>query len=290
MITITGATGQLGCIVIKTLLETEPLGTIVAAVRDPAKAADLAAIGITVWVADYNKPETLRHTFDGVDKLLLISSSDMTGRTVQHKAVIDAAKASGVGLIAYTSMLRAPTNPAKLAREHRETESVLAESGLPTVLLRHGWYTENYLVAVQSALTYGAMMGSAKEGQISLASRADFAMAAARILTLPDQAGKIYELAGDEAVTLAQFAAEISRQSGIAVHYADMPQMEYRAALIAVGVPADMSDLVADADSQAVSGALFEDGRDLSGLIGRPTTPVAETIAVALKLAAKGGN
>ena len=281
MIAVTGATGQLGRLVIQSLLETVDPGTIVAAVRDPGKAADLAARGVQVRHADYERPDTLAAAFAGVERVLLVSSSEVGGRVAQHRAVIEAAKSAGVAVIAYTSILHADRSPLELAREHRETEALLAASGLSVILLRNGWYTENYLLALQPALRHGAMLGAAREGRISLAARADYAAAAARALTSDGQ-GRTYELAGDDAWTLVDFAAEIARQSGRAVAYRDMPQADFAAAMVGVGVPAALAGLVADADARAADGALYDDGRALSRLIGRPTTPVPATVATAL--------
>jgi NAD(P)H dehydrogenase (quinone) len=282
MIAVTGATGHLGRLVIAELLRTVPAAQIVAAVRTPAKAQDLAALGVQVRQADYAQPATLAAAFAGVDKVLLISSSEVGQRAVQHRAVIDAAKAAGVQLIAYTSILRADTSTLGLATEHKETEAALAASGMPTVLLRNGWYTENYETVVPTAVQYGAVMGSARNGRISAASRADYAAAAAAVLTREGQAGKVYELAGDTAFTLAEFAASIAQHSGKPVAYVDMSQADYAAALVKVGLPEGFSALLADSDAGAALGGLFDDGKQLSQLIGRSTTPIANVIAAAL--------
>ena len=282
MYAVTGATGQLGRLVIESLLKTVAADQIVAAVRSPAKAADLADRGVQVREADYDRPDTLSSALGGVDRLLLISSSEVGGRTPQHQAVIDAAKTTGVKMIAYTSILHADRSPLKLAIEHKETEAALVASGLPIVLLRNGWYTENYLLALKPALEHGVMLGSAKEGRISLAARADYAEAAAKVLVAESGAAQTYELAGDQAFTLSELAAEISRQAGREVSYNNIPEPEFMAVLVGNGLPQGYANLIADSDAQAANGGLFEDGRDLSRLIGRPTTPVAATIAIAL--------
>lgn len=282
MIAITGATGQLGRLVIQNLLKSVPAGQIVAAVRSPEKAADLAALGLQVRQADYAQPATLEAAFQGVDKLLLISSSEVGQRAPQHAAVIAAAKKAGVKLLAYTSILRADSSPLGLAAEHNETETMLRASGLPHVLLRNGWYTENYTGSVGAAVQYGAVMGSAKDGRIASAARADYAAAAAAVLTKEGQAGKVYELAGDTAYTLADLAAEIARQSGKPVVYKDMPEAEYKAALMQVGLPEGFAALLADSDVGASKGGLFDDDHQLSQLIGRPTTPLADVVKAAL--------
>jgi NAD(P)H dehydrogenase (quinone) len=282
MIAITGATGQLGRLVIQQLLNTVPAGQIVAAVRSPEKAADLAALGVQVRHADYARPATLEAAFQGVSKLLLISSSEVGHRAPQHAAVIAAAQKAGVQLLAYTSLLRADTSPLGLAEEHKETEAMLRASGLPHVLLRNGWYTENYAGSVPVALRYGAVLGSAEDGRIASATRADYAAAAAAVLTKDDQAGRVYELAGDTAYTLTEFAAEVARQSGKPLVYKDLPQAAYVAALVQAGLPDGFAALLADSDVGASRGALFDNGHQLSQLIGRPTTALAEAVKAAL--------
>ncbi|QEI06647.1 SDR family oxidoreductase [Pigmentiphaga aceris] len=283
MIVVTGATGQLGRLVIAALLKTVPASQIVAAVRTPAKAADLAALGVLVRQADYAQPATLVSAFAGAEKLLLISSSEVGQRLVQHQAVIAAAKQAGVKLIAYTSLLHADTSPLGLAGEHRDTEAALAASGLPFVVLRNGWYTENYTASIPPALAHGALLGSAQDGRIASAARADYAEAAAAVMTRDDQAGKIYELAGDDTYTLTQFAAEVAAQSGKPVIYKDLPEADFKAALIGAGLPDYVAALLSDSDAGAAKGGLFDDSRSLSALIGRPTTPLKAVVADALK-------
>jgi NAD(P)H dehydrogenase (quinone) len=283
MIVITGATGQLGRLVIQSLLSKLPASEIVAAVRNPARAADLAAQGVQVRKADYTDPASLEAAFQGAEKVLLISSSEVGQRAAQHRNVIDAAKKAGVALLAYTSILRADTSPLGLAAEHAATEAYLRESGLPFVLLRNGWYTENYLASVQPALQQGAFIGSAGDGRISSAARADYAEAAAVALTAPSQAGKIYELAGDDSYTLAEFAAELSRQSGKQIPYVNLPEGEYKAALLGAGLPEPIAGLLAASDVGASKGGLFYDERQLSALIGRPTMALASLMQAALK-------
>ena len=284
MYAITGASGHLGRIVVAELLKSVRPSEIVALVRSPETVADLAGQGITVRRADYDRPETLVAALAGVDKLLLISSSEVGRRVPQHKAVIEAVQVAGVKLLAYTSVLRADTSPLGLAEEHRQTEALLKASGLPFVLLRNGWYTENYAAGIPPALQHGVLIGCAGEGRIASAARADYAAAAAAVLTArEDQAGRVYELAGDEAYTLSQFAAELSRQAGKAVTFQNLPEADYKAALEGAGLPGPIAGLVAQSDAAAEKGALFDHGHQLSALIGRPTSSVKEVIADALK-------
>ncbi|PWK98605.1 NAD(P)H dehydrogenase (quinone) [Pantoea allii] len=282
MIAVTGATGQLGRLVIEALHKKIAADHIVATVRSPAKAGDLAALGVVVREADYNKPETLAAAFKRVDKVLLISGSEVGQREAQHRAVIDAAKAAGVKFIAYTSLLHTDTSPLSLGIEHRATEAMLATSGVPYALLRNGWYTENYAASIAPALAHHVFLGAAGEGRISSAARQDYAEAAAEVMVRDDQAGKVYELAGDDSYTLAEFAAEIAAQSGEKVDYVNLPQAEFAAALKAAGLPAPLADLLADSDVGVAQGGLFDDSRTLSQLIGRPTTAYQDVIRATL--------
>ncbi len=287
MIVVTGATGQLGRLVIHSLLRRVPADGIVAAVRHPDKAADLAALGVQVRQADYDRPATLAAALAGAERLLLISSSEIGKRVSQHQAVIDAARAQGVGLLAYTSLLHADTSPLGLATEHRQTEAAIAASGLPAVVLRNGWYTENYTGGIPAALAHGVLPGSAGQGRIASAARADYADAAAAVLLADaSPAGRVYELAGDQAYTLAELAAEISRQSGKTVVYRDLPQAQYKAALEQAGLPGPVAEVISDSDAGAAQDALFDDSRQLSALIGRPTTPMAQTVAAQIEAVA----
>lgn len=278
-IAVTGATGQLGRLVIEQLKSRVGAGALLALVRDPAKAAGL---GVTARTADYDRRETLAPALAGVETLLLISSSEVGQRVGQHRNVIDAARAAGVGRIVYTSLLHADVSPLSLAVEHLETEAMIKASGLAFTVLRNGWYTENYTGSLAAAVAHGALIGSAGEGRISSAARADFAEAAAVVLTTPGHEGRVYELAGDDAYTLAGLAAEVSRQAGKAVAYNNLPPADYAGALAGFGLPAALAQAIASWDVDASNGALFDDGRVLSRLIGRPTTPLSKVVAAAL--------
>lgn len=282
MIAVTGATGQLGRLVIASLLKKTPAANIIAAVRNVEKARDIAALGVQVRHADYNQPATWDDALKGVDRVLLISSSEVGQRAKQHRSVVDAAKRAGVKLLAYTSILRADTSPLGLAAEHQETEAYIRASGVPFVLLRHGWYTENYTAGIPGALAHGAVYGCAGSGRISSATRADYAEADATVLTSENQAGKIYELAGDSAFTLTELAAEISSQSGKNIGYVNLPEAEYKNVLVKAGLPEPVAALLSDSDTGVSKGGLFDDSHQLSKLIGRPTTPLAKAVAAVL--------
>ena len=284
MIAITGATGQLGRLVIDCLTKAgTPAASLVAAVRSPAKAADLAARGVQVRAADYENAGSPEAAFAGVQRVLLVSSSEIGRRVAQHRNVIEAAKRRKVELLVYTSLLHADSSPLSLAGEHRETEAMIRASGLPFVILRNGWYTENHTASIPAALANGAFYGSAGQGRISSATRLDFAEAAARAVAGGAKTGRIYELAGDEAHTLGELAAEISRQTGKAIPYVDLPEADYGAALRKAGLPEGLAAGLASWDADAAKGALFDNSGQLRELIARPTTSLAEAVRQALR-------
>lgn len=279
-IAITGASGQLGRLVIERLRAKVPVSDIVALARTPSKATDL---GVEVREADYTRSDTLDKAFAGVDTLLMISGSEVGQRLAQHRNIIDAARKAGIKYVVYTSLLHAERSTLSLAPEHVETEALLKDSGLAVTLLRNGWYTENYTASVGAAVANGAFLGSAGLGKIASAARADFADAAVAVLTTPGHEGKTYELAGDSAYTLTDLAAEISRQTGKDIPYKELLPAEYTAALTAAGLPAPWPEGLPTFDVEAAKGALFDDSRELSKLIGRPTTPLKDSVAAALK-------
>ena len=280
MIAITGATGQLGQRVIEQLVRAGQQQHIVALARSQQKAS---ALGVTVREADYDRPDTLLSALEGVDVLLLISSSEVGQRAVQHRNVIAAAKAQGVTRIVYTSLLHADRSVLNLAEEHRDTEEALRRSGMAYTILRNGWYTENYTSSLGSALEQGAVVGSAGNGRISSATRDDYAAAAVHVLTQKGFDNKVLELAGDEAWTLSDLAAELSRQSGRDIPYNDVPEADYAAMLEQAGLPAPLAEMIAHWDVQvAHDNALFDDQHGLSALLGRPSTPLSDAVAEAL--------
>ncbi|WP_118195373.1 SDR family oxidoreductase [Albibacterium indicum] len=277
---ITGATGQLGRLVVEKLKQKIDTGDLVALVRSPEKAADL---GIEAREFDYTKPEKLVNSLEGVDKLMMISGSEVGQRKTQHENVISAAKKAGIKSIVYTSLLKADSSTLSLAGEHVQTEQMLKTSGIPHTILRNGWYTENYLMSIKEALASGALLGSAGDGKISSATREDFAEAAAVVLTSDNQAGEVYELAGDESYTLRDLAVEVSRQSGNDFPYKNLPESEYVEVLKSIGVPESFAPVIAGWDVSASKGDLFDDSKTLSSLIGRPTTPLTTAVKEALK-------
>ncbi|MFJ9026433.1 SDR family oxidoreductase [Streptomyces sp. NPDC102259] len=282
-IVVTAATGQLGRLVIDELLARVPADQIAAVVRNADKAADIAAKNVELRIADYEDPETLKGAFHAGDVVLLISSSEFGRRTVQHQNVIDAVTAAGVARLAYTSVLGAPVAEYKLADEqHKPTEQAILDSGLTYTLLRNGWYTDNYTAQIPLQLAHG-VTAAAGQGRIGSATRQDYAAAAAVVLTTAGHENKAYELSGDTAWTFTEYAAELSKQSGTEVAYNDVPVEALAAMFTGAGMPAEQAEVFAETDL-AIKRGHFQGGNgDLSRLIGRPTTPLAETIATALR-------
>jgi NAD(P)H dehydrogenase (quinone) len=281
-IVVTGATGHLGRHVVEQLLEKVPADQITAVVRTPEKAADFAERGVKIVVADYNTPETFDTVFATGDKVLLISGNEFEkGRVRQHKVVIEAAKAAGVALLAYTS---APGPlAAALADDHRGTEEALLASGVPYALLRNGWYNENYTENLAPVLEHSAVVAAAGDGRVSAASRADYAAAAVAVLTGEGHENQTYELGGDEAWSFAEYAAELSRQTGKEIAYNNVPAETLIGILTGAGLPEPFAAILAGVDASIAQGQLVVSSGDLSRLSGRSTTPISESIALALK-------
>ncbi|MFE4498790.1 SDR family oxidoreductase [Rhodococcus sp. NPDC056743] len=278
-IAVTGATGNLGHLVVEALITRgTPASDIVAVVRNPEKAADLAARGVVVRKADYTDVAALEAAFAGVDKVVLISGSEVGQRLAQHTNIINAAKAAGVGFIAYTSILDAQDTVMKLAAEHKATEDVLAASGVPFALLRNGWYWENFLNDLAGVIERGAVVGAGADGKVAGAARADYADAAAAVVTTDGHEGAVYELGGDERLTYAQFAEKVSEFAGKPVAYQFVSEDAYKGILESVGLPAPVAEILADSDAAIATGALDTESGDLQKLIGRSSTPVAEVL------------
>ena len=282
MIAVTGATGQLGRLIIERLVH-QGVREVAALARAPQKGQDL---GVAVREADYDRPDTLNAALQGVATLVLVSSSEVGQRSQQHRNVIAAARAQGVQRLVYTSVLHADRSPLNLAEEHRDTEAVLKASGIPYTILRNGWYTENYTGALDGALAQGAIVGCAGAGRISSATRADYADAAVKVATSAGFEHQILELAGDESWTLVDLAAEVSRQTGRDIPYRDLPETDYATVLVNAGVAKPVADMIAHWEVHiANAGALFDDKRGLSRLLGRPTTSLADAVKAALAAA-----
>lgn len=278
-IAVTGATGHLGTFVVEELKKRVSNENIVALVRTPGKAS---ALEVEVRAFDYNQPETMTAALAGVDRLVLISGNEIGQRARQHFNVIEAAGKAGVEWIVYTSLLHADSTTLNLAGEHMTTEEALKASGINYTILRNGWYTENYTGSIGGALAGGAFIGSADNGKISSAARVDYGEAAAVAITDESHKGKVYELAGDDYYTLADLAAEISNQTGTNIPYRNLTEAEYTRILESFEIPAGFAAAIASWDVSASKDDLFDDSHQLSALIGRPTTPLADSVKAAL--------
>jgi NAD(P)H dehydrogenase (quinone) len=279
---VTGATGKLGRLVLDELLSKTDAGNVVALARDPAALADYAARGVQVRQADYDDPASLDGALAGVERVLMISGNAVGQRERQHGAVIDAAKKAGVSYLAYTSVLNAQDSKLALATEHVLTENLLANSGLNYDVLRMPWYSENYTGALAPAIEHGAIFGATGEGRLSTATRGDLAAGSVGAL-LNSPGGKIYEFAGDQSWSMAEFASEVGRQAGKPVAYVNQSESDYAKTLESVGLPPPVAGFLASTSYLAGFGELYSESKDLSTLAGRPTTPIGETIAEALK-------
>ncbi|WP_329195556.1 SDR family oxidoreductase [Streptomyces sp. NBC_01435] len=284
-IVVTGATGELGRLVVEQLLATVPASGIAAVVRDEEKAAPLAARGIELRVADYNRPESLKDAFRAGDRVLLISGSEVGRRVPQHTAVIEAAKAAGVAQLAYTGILGGPDADFQLAAEHKVTEQLILDSGLPHTFLRNGWYTENYTANLAPVLEHGAVVANAGDGRVASAARADYAAAAAAVLTGEGHIGAVYELSGDVAWSFAEYAATVAAATGKEIVYKNVPAAAHQEILVGAGLPEGFAAILVDVDEAIGRGLLAATSGDLARLIGRPTTPLAETVAAAVATA-----
>ncbi|OIQ45344.1 MAG: NAD(P)-dependent oxidoreductase [Roseobacter sp. MedPE-SW] len=280
---VTGATGQLGQLVLSALSEKNiPTSDIAVLVRREVAAAELKSKGYDVRMGDYSDTDKLVSAFAGIERLLLISGSEVGQRLPQHLNVVTSAKAAGVKFIAYTSLLKARSSKIGLAPEHVGTEEAIAASGLDYTFLRNGWYAENYLMALPQILELGQHFGAAGDAKFAPATRADLADAAAVVLSSEGHEGKTYELAGDDSFTYADYVGTIAELSGKEITYVDMPEAAFKDALTGAGLPEPLAALLSNADAVSKDGWLFDDSKTLSGLIGHPTTPIKDVLKAAM--------
>lgn len=278
---VTGATGPFGRHAVEELLSRGvPAADVVAVVRTPSKAADLADRGVQVREGDYSRPETLPAALAGVQRLLLVSGNEAGKRIPQHTAVIEAAKAAGVERIVYTSILRADTSSNPLASDHVGTEQALHASGIPSTVVRNGWYDENYTSQLGQYLATGEVLGATDGGKVSGAPRADYAAAAAAALLADVDGDVTYELGGP-AFSFADLAATITEVTGTTVVSHDVSVAEYAEALQQHGLDAGTAGFVAALDASIAAGDLETDSTDLADLLGRPVTPLADAVRAA---------
>jgi NAD(P)H dehydrogenase (quinone) len=278
---VTGATGQLGRHVVASLLaKGVAADQIIALGRDDERLAELAALGVTTRKVDYSDARAVADALTGADRVLLISSSEVGQRLAQHQNVIDAAKAVGVGLLAYTSVVHADTSGIALAAEHRATEEAIIASGLPYAFLRNSWYIENYSGQLATYTEHGTILGAAGDGRVSAATRADFAEAAAAAILLQEPK-PVYELGG-VAFSFKELADTVSEVTGTDVSYTDVPAEELIKVLVGAGLPEPYAALLADSELGLGRGELYVEPTDLEGLLGRPATSLADALSAAL--------
>ena len=281
-IAVTGATGHLGRLTVEALLRRGvPASDVVATGRSTGRLQDLADRGVTVRPADYDDAASLEAALEGVDQLVLVSGNELGRRERQHGSVLTAATAAGVGFVAYTSIPKADTSSLLLAQEHRATERLVVASGLPYALLRNSWYVENYTGQLPVYLEHG-IAGAAGDGQVSAAVRADYAEAAAAVVTAPDEhAGRTYELGGAP-FTMQELAEVVSRATGRTITYTDLPLEAYTQVLVGAGLPEPVAAVYADGDRGVAEGELLVDSGDLERLLGRPATSLEEAVTAAV--------
>lgn len=281
---VTGATGHLGGLIVDGLLAAGvPAGEVAAVVRNEGKAARLRDVGVEIRVADYDDTEALRTAFRAGDRVVFVSGSDLERRAAQHRNVVAAAREAGVALLAYTGILGGPEADLLLATDHKATEQAILDSGLPYTFLRNGWYHEVYTETIPQILERGAVIASAGEGRVATAARADYAAAAVAVLTGEGHEGKAYELCGDTAWSFAEFAAELSKQTGREIPYRALTAAEHKEVFVGAGLPGPVADVLVDIDRAIERGLLVRTTGDLARLIGRPPTSLADAIATALK-------
>jgi NAD(P)H dehydrogenase (quinone) len=277
-VVVTGATGGFGRHVVETLLARGvPAASIVATGRRVDTLSDLADRGVDVRRADFDDPDALPAAFEGAERLLLVSGSEVGRRVPQHTAAVETAVKAGARHLLYTSIPKAQTSSMQLAAEHAATERAVLESGVPHTFLRNGWYLENYTAQLPTWVATGTIAGAARDGRVSGAARADLAEAAAVALSTDGHEGAVYELGG-EAFTLSDAARVATEVTGTPIVYADMPQADFAALLEQVGVPAPFAAVLADSDRGLAEGELYVEGGDLARLIGRPPVTLAEAL------------
>ena len=280
---LTGSTGALGGLVIQHLLALKvPAASIVALARSEAKAAGLKAKGLQVKIGDYGNKASLESAFNGVDRLLLVSGSEVGQRSAQHQAVIEAAKAVGVKLLIYTSISQADRSSNPLAPEHKATEAALKASGLPYVVLRDNWYTENYFDDLRQAKISGVIAAAVGAGKVASASRSDYAEAAARVLVSQGHEGKIYELTGAKAWDFQELAKTAAELLGRPVIFKNLSAVERHDGLVAVGLPEGVAAFVTSLDLAIEAGTLAAVSDDLERLLGRKPRSLKEGLKAAL--------
>ncbi|WP_417836193.1 SDR family oxidoreductase [Thalassospira tepidiphila] len=285
-ILITGATGQLGSLVVKHLLDRIPASDIAVSVRKPEKAADLSAKGIDVRKGDFNDLALMTKAFAGIDTALIISAEDDNEtRIKQHRTAVDAAKAAGVKHIVYTGIVD-PKADADFTYSaiHLDTENYIRQSGLAFTILRNSFYADLLLAGVPHAIETGDFGAPAGDGKITYIPRNDLAEAAAVVLAKPsDHVNKIYDLTGTKGVTHAEIAGYIANATGKPVKFVDLPAEVHTGILKSLGLPDHLIEALAGLYVGAKKGDYETVSNDFEKVVGRKPQSVEGFIAKALK-------
>ncbi len=278
MIVVTGANGQLGRhIVLQLIARQGSAADLGVSVRDPARAGDLAARGVSVREGDFDRPSSLADAFAGARTLVLVSTDGPRDqRIAQHRAAIAGARAAGVERIVYTSFIDvAADSPAEFAAVHRTTEADLAASGLAWTALRNPLYADFLPMTLAGALETGVFRLPAGKGLDSFVSRAELAEAAAAAALAPALAKHVYELTGQATHDYDEVAAAVARVTGHAIRYEAVEPEAYAAALVGHGLPPWLAAALASMYAAVAEGRFDRVSNDFAALVGRPPRPLA---------------
>lgn len=280
---VTGASGQLGRLVLDSLLASgKSPASIIATTRDTAKLADYAAKGVIVRLADFDDAASLDAAFAGADKVLIISTDalDQPGkRLAQHKAAVAAAKEAGAKHILYTSMPQPDDSLVTFAPDHLGTEEAIKATGIPYTILRDGWYAENLFMSLPHALETGSWYTSTGEGRIAHITRADTAAAIAGAVLKAGNESKTYTLTGTKSRTAEEIAAIVSAATGKPLKVVHVTDAQLAEGLKAAGLPEGFIPTIVSFDANTREGKIASVTSDAETLSGRKPTSFEDFVA-----------
>lgn len=273
-ILISGASGHLGSLVIKHLIESQGIAAadIIATSRDPSKLSALAAKGVETRAADFSTPSTLAAAFQGVDRLLIISTDAIGARIDQHKAAIEAAQKASVQRIFYTSMPKAETSAIIFAPEHAASEAAIKSSGLAYTIFRNGWYMENLFMSLPQIVSSGQWYTSAGDGRTGYIAREDIARAIAAGIAHPVAENITYNLNGDVGHSNHDIAALVSDITAKQIDVINLNDEQLLNGMLATGVPANFAPFLVSTNAATRAGDLDRISDDAANLSGHPLT------------------